>query len=50
MLIADFLVADVSQATPSANATNEIVFAFSTRASLVRNTRVSLFGLLGMFI
>ena len=47
MLTADFLVADISQSTPSANATNTISFVFSTRASLVQNTAVSLVGLTG---
>jgi hypothetical protein len=47
MLTADFLVADISQSTPSANASNLISFVFSTRASLIKNTLVSLVGLTG---
>ena len=47
MLTADFLVADISQSTPSANAPNLISFVFSTRASLIKNTLVSLVGLTG---
>ena len=47
MLVADFLAADISQSTPSANASNTISFMFSTRASLVRNTALTIFGLTG---
>jgi len=47
MLVADFLAADISQSTPSANASNTLSFMFSTRASLVPTTTVSIFGLTG---